>query len=80
MGHCGGSNDENPYERALRWVKEREAIRGGESINLSEGDVVALSDLWRVAEAARVLQGNVGRTTGPMWSALDRAFRELDRQ
>lgn len=31
-----------------------------------------------VVDAARVLQKNVGKTTGPMWSALDRAFEELD--
>lgn len=37
-----------------------------------------LEALWAVATAARVLQGNVGRTTGPMWSALDRAMATLD--
>ena len=28
---------------------------------------------------ARVLQANVGRTTGPMWTALDSALSALDR-
>jgi hypothetical protein len=37
-----------------------------------------LEALWAVATASRVLQGNVGRTTGPMWSALDRALASLD--
>ena len=77
-GNNGCPNDENPYERALRWVKDRETVRGGERLNLSEGDVVSLSALWRVVEATRVLRANVGRTTGPMWSALDRAFDALD--
>ena len=37
-----------------------------------------LSALWRVAEASRVLQANVGRTTGPMWDAPDRSLYALD--
>ena len=37
-----------------------------------------LGGLWGVAEAARVLQQNVGRTTGPMWSRLDNAMAALD--
>ena len=37
-----------------------------------------LGALWRAVEAARVLQRHVGRTTGPMWDALDRALYALD--
>jgi hypothetical protein len=38
-----------------------------------------LQALWVVADAARVLQANIGRTTGPMWSALDKALATLSR-
>ena len=38
----------------------------------------SLDDSRAVVDAARVLRANVGRTTGPMWSALDRAFDALD--
>ena len=34
--------------------------------------------LRAVVDAARILRANVGRTTGPMWSALDRAFDAMD--
>jgi hypothetical protein len=37
-----------------------------------------LQALWAVAEASRVLQANVGRSTGPMWTRLDDALAALD--
>jgi hypothetical protein len=38
-----------------------------------------LQALWDVAYASRVLQRNIGRQTGPMWSRLDRALAALDQ-
>ena len=57
-----------------RSVKSSRTMRSAESASL------ATTMLLRgVAESARVLQQNIGRQTGPMWSRLDRAMADLDR-
>ena len=70
-----------------RSVKSSRTMRSAESASLATTML-----LREVAESARVLQQNIGRQTGPMWSRLnigrqtgpmwsrlDRAMADLDR-
>lgn len=61
-------------EALARSVKSSRTVRSVESASLATTML-----LREVAEAARVLQQNIGRQTGLMWSRLDRAMADLDR-